>query len=74
MKKPKHKQTHGMRIEPRADPMSLRPEKRMGDKPAGKVPSLDVTPKDNAYDRNFTRKGTPRLAAQSGEGSMGQRR
>ena len=39
-----------------------------------KAPPKDVTPKDNAFDRTFTKKGTPRLSAQSGEGSMGQRR
>ena len=52
----------------------LRAEKRMGDKPAGKPPAKEAGGKDQAYDRNFTRKGTPRLSATSGEGSMGQRR
>lgn len=72
MKKPKSKPS-GMRIEPQANPMTLRADKRMGEKPA-KAPAHDVTPKDGAYDRNFTKKGTPRLSATSGEGSMGQRR
>lgn len=73
MKKPKPK-AHGMRIEPKADPMTLRADKRMGEKPAGKEPPHDVTPRDDAFSRNFTRKGTPRLSATSGQGSMGQRR
>lgn len=34
----------------------------------------DVPAKDMAFERNFTKDGKPRLAAQSGEGSMGQRR
>lgn len=70
MKKPK---TGGMRIEPQAAPMTLRPEKRMDTK--AKAPAKDAAPmKDMAYERNFTRKGTPRLSASSGEGAMGQRR
>lgn len=72
MRKPKAK-PHGMRIEPPANPMTLRAEKRMGDKPAAPAKS-EAPMKDQAYDRNFTRKGTPRLSATSGEGSMGQRR
>ncbi|HXJ61866.1 MAG TPA: hypothetical protein VNU68_34945 [Verrucomicrobiae bacterium] len=39
-----------------------------------KGPPHNVTPKDGAKDRNFTRDGKPRLSASSGEGSMGQRR
>ena len=34
----------------------------------------DTQMKDMAFERNFTKDGKPRLAAQSGEGSMGQRR
>ncbi len=30
--------------------------------------------KDQAFSRNFTAKGKPKLSAQSGDGSMGQRR
>jgi CRISPR/Cas system endoribonuclease Cas6 (RAMP superfamily) len=40
-------------------------------------PAHDVTPKDQAFDRNFTRNGKPRLSASvggKGEGAMGQRR
>lgn len=72
MKKPKSK-PHGMRIEPQASPMTLRADKRIGEKPA-KAVAHDVTPKDDAYDRNFTKSGTPRLNATTGSGSMGQRR
>jgi hypothetical protein len=43
-------------------------------KPKKKGPPHDVTPKDQAYDRNFTSKGKPKLSAQSGDGSMGGRR
>lgn len=68
MKKHKSKPS-GMRIEPRANPMTL----RAGEKPA-KPGAHDVASKDNAFDRNFTKAGTPRLSATSGEGSMGQRR
>lgn len=39
-----------------------------------KKPKHNVVPKDTAKDRNFTKDGKPRLTAQSGEGSMGQRR
>lgn len=39
-----------------------------------KAPKHDVTPKDQAFDRNFTKGGKPKLNASSGEGSMGQRR
>lgn len=72
MKKHKSK-PHGMRIEPRANPMTLHADKRVGEKPA-KAGAHDVASKDNAFDRNFTKAGTPRLSATSGEGSMGQRR
>ena len=34
---------------------------------------IDITPHDDAYDRNFTRGGTPKLSASSGK-AMGQRR
>lgn len=39
-----------------------------------KKPKATEGKKDQAYDRNFTKKGTPKLSAQSGDGSMGQRR
>lgn len=39
-----------------------------------KKPKHDVTPKDQAFDRNFTKAGKPKLNAQAGEGAMGQRR
>lgn len=43
-------------------------------KVAAKEPAHDVSPPDQAYERNFTKKGTPKLSASSGEGAMGQRR
>ena len=47
-------------------------------KPKGKKPKANVTPKDQAFDRNFTTAGKPKLNASvssgTGEGSMGQRR
>lgn len=54
-------------------PMNAKPGKK---KAKGKAPPHDVTPKDMARDRNFTKGGKPRLNASSGtgEGSMGQRR
>lgn len=37
-------------------------------------PAENVTPKDMAFDRNFTKAGKPKLNATSGDGSMGGRR
>lgn len=41
---------------------------------AKKKPKANEGKKDEAFDRNFTKKGVPKLSAQSGSGSMGQRR
>lgn len=71
---PKPKSPGGMRIEKPAAPMSLTPERRMSPAPGqGKVVS-EGSPTDEMFSRNFTSKGTPRLSASSGSGSMGQRR
>lgn len=72
MKKPsKHK--GNVRIAAAAP--ALRVDKRVEESKSRKAtPPQDVMPKDDAYDRNFTRKGTPRLSASSGSGAMGQRR
>lgn len=47
-----------------------------GKKTGGKMkaPPHDIVPKDEAMDRNFTSKGTPKLNAMAGSGSTGQRR
>jgi hypothetical protein len=49
-------------------------KKKPKHKGAAMKPTENVTPKDMAFDRNFTSKGKPRLSAQSGDGSMGHRR
>lgn len=69
MKKPRHK--GGPRIAAAAP--ALRVDKRMEASKTRK-PLPDVTPKDEAYERNFTTDGKPRLNASSGAGAMGQRR
>ena len=56
-------------------PFAPRPKKRA----KKKGPPMDVVPKDDAKDRNFTKDGKPRLSATAdskgtGEGAMGQRR
>lgn len=47
-------------------------------KAKGKKAPHDVMPKDEAFDRNYTKEGKPKLNAVSngrtGEGAMGQRR
>lgn len=37
-------------------------------------PKHDITPKDMAYDRNFTKQGKPKLNATSMDSGSGQRR
>lgn len=39
-----------------------------------KKPKANDGKKDEAFSRNFTKRGVPKLSAQSGSGSMGQRR
>lgn len=41
---------------------------------AKKSKPKEVTGKDDAFDRNFTKDGKPRLNSISGDGAMGQRR
>lgn len=70
MKKPKG---IGLRVETPTSPFRMSKKTDDG-KPKSKAPAHDITQKDDAYDRNFTKSGTPRLNATTGSGSMGQRR
>lgn len=58
MKKPS-KAKKGTKAAPRKTPPMLESDTQM---------------KDTAFERNFTKKGAPKLSASSGEGAMGQRR
>lgn len=62
----KKKSTHGTKHKPKA-PMKMAAR-------TDPMPKEEQPMPDQAFSRNFTKKGVPKLNASTGEGAMGQRR